>query len=72
MADRNDNGDYPGSDALLLVTGRNGAHHQRRSSNADRKDPGIFAQVVFDRMPADQESTGVLNPTSMRPLVALP
>ena len=31
-----------------------------------------FAQVVFDRMPADQESTGVLNPTSMRPLVALP
>ena len=52
--------------------GRSAVRPERRSSNFDRQDPGIFAPVAFDRMPDDPEQSGALHPTSMRPAVAAP
>ena len=55
-----------------FATGRSAVRPERRSSNFDRQDPGIFAPVAFDRMPDDPEQSGALHPTSMRPAVAAP
>ncbi len=50
-----------------FATGRSAVRPERRSSNFDLTDPGIFARVVFGHMPADPEQTGALDPTSMHP-----